>query len=395
MLMNIKPLKFTLMALSAAAVAFASCENSGEDVFENMVYIEDYESSRLLYVSTEPSYTESVVAAIPRPAEKPVNVRYAVDESLVADYNLAHGANAVILPSEIWSLSSENVTINAGDVRSEACEIRFTDVLSLDKDSLYVLPFTIASADIDILDTRSTKYYVFEGANLINVVGYMYENYCTVNWNNPAPLTNMGQVTIEMLMNCDWARNKDEHSENNSFFGVEGYFLFRTGDLSNPVDLLQMCSNGGGEPPMALTMPTDKWFHLACTYDCSTRQMDFYLNGEYVPEASGKGGNYGSGITFAREDFHINTAYNGSRHACAMFSEVRIWNRVLSAEEIADPVHPYYVDPSSDGLVAYWKFNDAKGNVVADCSGNGNDAVAANVIDWRKVALPEVEKDQN
>lgn len=391
--MNMKPLKYIFAALSAAAV-LASCEDTGDKVFENMVYIEAYESSRLLYVSTEPSYTETVVAAVPRPVEAPVNVRYAVDESLVADYNSAHGTEAVILPAENWNLSAETVVINPGEVRSEPCEIHFTDVLKLDKETLYVLPFTIASADVGILDTRSTKYYVFEGANLINVVGYMYENYCTVNWNNPAPLTNMGQLTVEMLMNCDWARNKEEHSENNSFFGVEGYFLFRTGDLSNPVDLLQMCSNGDS-PDMALTLPTDEWFHLACTYDCATRQMDFYLNGKYVPEASGKGGSYGAGVTFARDDFHINTAYNGSRHACAMFSEVRIWNRVLSADEIADPVHPYYVDPASEGLVAYWKFNDDKGNVVKDCSGNGNDAVAAKVIDWRKVALPESDDNQN
>ncbi len=374
-----------------AAVSVCSCMNdTGEDIIEDMVFMDDYESSKLLYVSTEKSYTETIVAMIPRPLEKDVEVRYAADESLVAKYNEAHGTHAVILPPSNWSISSETVTINKGEVKSEACELRFTDVLNLDKEQLYVLPFTIASAGIDILDSRSTKYYVFEGANLVNVVGYMYENYCTVRWNNPAPLTNMQQVTIEMLLNADWSRNKIDRSENNSFFGIEGYFLFRSGDLSNPVDLLQMCI-AGGELPMALYMPTNKWFHLACTYDCSTRQMNLYLDGKLVSEASGKTGSFSAdgGVTFARDDFHINTAYDNRRHACAMFSEVRIWNKVLPEDEIADPIHPYYVSPDSDGLVAYWKFNDDKGNVVRDWSGNGNDAVAANSIEWRKVALPE------
>lgn len=386
---DMKSLK-TVMAAMAAAVICSCGNDTGSEIFENMVFIDGYESSRLLYVSTEDTYTETVVAAVPRPAEKAVGVRYAVDESLVTKYNTDHGTQAVILPQENWSMSSETVTINEGEVKSDACELRFTDVLSLDKEQLYVLPFTIASADIGILDSRNTKFYVFEGANLVNVVGYMYENYCTVKWNNPAPLTNMQQVTVEMLLNADWARNKADRSENNSFFGIEGYFLFRSGDLSNPVDLLQMCISGGG-PAMALYMPTNKWFHLACTYDCATRQMNLYLDGKLVSEASGKAGDFATagGVTFARDDFHINTAYDNRRHACAMFSEVRIWNRVLSEEEMSGPVHPYYVSPESEGLVAYWKFNDDKGNIVRDWSGNGNDAVAANAIEWRKVALPE------
>ncbi len=52
-------------------------------------------------------------------------------------------------------------------------------------------------------------------------------------------------------------------------------------------------------------------------------------------------------------------------------------------------MHPYFVDPASDGLVAYWKFNEGSGNVIADRTGNGNDAKAVNAVVWRKVALPE------
>ena len=117
---DMKSLK-TVMAAMAAAVICSCGNDTGSEIFENMVFIDGYESSRLLYVSTEDTYTETVVAAVPRPAEKAVDVRYAVDESLVAKYNSDHGTQAVILPAENWSMSSETVTINEGEVKSGAC----------------------------------------------------------------------------------------------------------------------------------------------------------------------------------------------------------------------------------------------------------------------------------
>lgn len=47
------------------------------------------------------------------------------------------------------------------------------------------------------------------------------------------------------------------------------------------------------------------------------------------------------------------------------------------------------MDPKSEGLVAYWKFNEGSGSTVVDRTGNGNDAVAKNPIKWVKMTLPE------
>ena len=89
-------------------------------------------------------------------------------------------------------------------------------------------------------------------------------------------------------------------------------------------------------------------------------------------------------------EFHIGTAYNNVRNLCGYLSECRIWNRALTAEELAEQkVRPYYVDPKSEGLVAYWKFNEGSGSTIVDRTGNGNDAVAKNPIKWVKMTLPE------
>ena len=88
--------------------------------------------------------------------------------------------------------------------------------------------------------------------------------------------------------------------------------------------------------------------------------------------------------------FHIGTAYNNTRNLCGYLAECRIWNRVLSAEELAEQrIRPYYVDPKSDGLVAYWKFNEGSGSTIIDRTGNGNNAIAKNPIKWVEMTLPE------
>ena len=385
--MNMKLFKYTVLSL-AAVMSLSACEKSASDVYENKVFLDAYESNKLLYISIENTYQETLVAALPKPAESAVKVKYSVDKSLVDYYNERYGTEAVLLPAENYSFSSQELTINEGGVRSDECVINFKDVLTLDKSVRYLLPVRLSSDDIDVLSSRSTKFYVFEGANLINDVAYMYDNYCTINWNNPDALSNLKQLTIEMLLNCDWSKNKTDRKENNSFFGIEGYFLFRTGDLSNPTNQLQVCTNSG-EPLTNVFMPNNEWFNLIVTYDTSTRLLTFYINGEQVTTATA--GNFPDGVTFGgRDDFKINTAYNNIRTAAAMFSEVRVWNKILDAETIADQTfHPYFVDTASEGLAAYWKFNEGTGTVISDRSGNGNDAVAVNPIEWRKVALPE------
>jgi len=390
--MNKKFLKYTMVFLAALAT-LSSCEKSASEVYENKAFLDGYVSSKTLYISIENSYQETLTAMLPRPVGSPVKIKYVVDESCVGEYNERYGTAAVLLPAENYTFSAQEMTIAEGGVRSDECVIDFKDVLSLDKKNLYVLPVRLSSDDIDVLASRSVKYYVFEGAKLVNDAAFMWDNFCTVKWNNPDPVSNLKQLTVEMLLNCDWDYNKTtrKNNQNNSLFGIEGYFLFRTGDLSDPNNQLQVCTNNGG--PLLGYMPYSKWFNLIVTYDCSTRQLVMYVNGEQVGEATA--GSFPDGVTFYTEDnatdpFKINTAYDNTRTAGAIYSEVRIWNKILDAETIADQAtHPYFVDPASEGLVAYWKFNEGTGKVISDRSGNGNDLTAVNPIDWRKVSLPE------
>ena len=84
--------------------------------------------------------------------------------------------------------------------------------------------------------------------------------------------------------------------------------------------------------------------------------------------------------------FLIGASWDKSRWWVGEMCEMRVWETARTQEEIASNF--YYVDPHSEGLVAYWKFDDGEGSKVTDRTGHGNDAVALNEITWIPVELP-------
>ena len=47
------------------------------------------------------------------------------------------------------------------------------------------------------------------------------------------------------------------------------------------------------------------------------------------------------------------------------------------------------VPADSEGLLAYWKFNDGAGSVVKDHTSYGNDLTVEAAPEWKAVTLPE------
>jgi hypothetical protein len=86
--------------------------------------------------------------------------------------------------------------------------------------------------------------------------------------------------------------------------------------------------------------------------------------------------------------FWIGHSYNRDRWFDGEMSECRIWNKVLTQEEINAKNHFYQVEPGAEGLVAYWKFDEGVGTSIADYSGNENHATAVESLTWTAVELP-------
>lgn len=380
-----------------AAVLASGCKREDPDrtPFDNRVFMTDVTPVRLL-VERETSELEGLLAArTAKPVDEPVALTYSADESLVSLYNDANAAAALPLPAENFRMDDPTAEIPAGGVSASECTVNFVglDALDFSEDQTYVLPVRLTEASgVDILTSRSVNFFVIREAALINVVGDIEGSYLDVEWKDPSPVSSMTQMTAEALVRF---RNFDR--EITTLMGVEGKFLIRVGDSSFPSDQIQVTNGSYAKFPTvgntANALPVNEWVHIAVTYDSG--RLCIYVNGKL--QSSGTCGygavNWGTYAAIDQEQstrgFHIGYSYERKRELAGEIAEVRVWNRVLTADEIAAPDHFYTVDPASENLVAYWKFNDGAGNVVRDWSPYGNDATAPEGMKWTQVELPE------
>jgi hypothetical protein len=364
-----------------SAILSVSCQN--EESYDNKVFINNTAKvGELLIKGNTTEATRTIQVALAKPSEEDVTVNYNVDASLVKTYNKTYYNNAVILPAEHYKLNETQVTINAGSIKSKESTIEFSNLAKLSRDTIYVLPITIKSSNMDILKSANTYYFVLKGAALINVVANIEKNYLTVNWKIPNVVNNLSQLTMETLI-----RVRDYDRLISTVMGIEGYFLVRLGDAGFPSNQIQIATNGGNFPSADSNkgLPTNEWVHIALTYDSSTGKIIVYVNGKVQSEGTINIGKVNLGIS-GKDGFCIGRSYEDSRYLCGDIAECRIWNIVRTQEEIAN--NPYYIDPASSGLVAYWKFDDQSALTVKDHTANGNDAVAANTLSWTSVSLP-------
>ncbi|WP_421918777.1 DUF1735 and LamG domain-containing protein [Marinifilum sp.] len=363
-------------------ILFCGCEKD-DDSFDNKVYLNA--ASKVDEILLKGGVEESVMkisAAIAKPEMQNITVTYKADPSLVYQYNQAYYDKAIKLPSANYSLEETQVEIALGNVKSKDTEIKFINLSALDRDLVYVLPVSISDANIPILESARTLYFVIKGAALINVVGDIEENYLEVNWVNPDVCNNLSQLTMEALI-----RARDYDRLISTVMGIEGRFLIRIGDAGFPSNQIQIATNRGNFPNADSNkgLPTNEWVHIALTYDSADGSMIVYVNGVKQSEGVKDVGLVNLGIG-GSNGFLIGKSYANDRFLAGEIAECRIWNVVRTGEEIAN--NPYFVAPDSEGLVAYWKFNEGSGDVVEDQTGNGNFAKAVKPIIWNPVTLP-------
>lgn len=376
-----KKLSYLFVAATAAICAsLCSCESSNE-YFDNKAFISsDAVSTILLDGKTEDAKT--IVAQVAKPVDKEVKLSFAPDASKLNTYNLAYYDNAVILPEQFYSLSATSAVINAGSIKSTDITVSFSSLDELDRETTYVLPISASTSDIEMLESKTTSYYVIRGAALVNVVANIDENYLSlVNPGSASGLGGMSEVTVECL-----ARFTEFGKLISTVMGIEGNFLIRIGDAGVPDNQIQLATSNGNVTDTAWQLETGKWTHIAVTFNSANGAVDVYFNG--VHKGNTQYSNYRSNVNWNSSDFYVGKSWDNNRWFDGEISEARVWNRVLSVEEINAKNHFYKVDAASEGLVAYWKFNEGSGNVITDVT-NGYNLVANSAITWKPVSLPE------
>lgn len=379
-----KRYKLYLVSALFVSIAFTGCQDDKES-FDNKAYIHaDSKVGSVLLKANVTNDSRTIQAAIAQPEMQDITLTYRAAPTLVDTYNAAFYDNAIALPAANYELPEPEALIKAGSVRSTEVTVYFKDLNLLDREKVYVLPVTIDKANITLLESARTTYYVLKGAALINVVADIEENYLHIDtWAQPAVVNNLSQITMEALIR---ARNYDRQIS--TVMGIEGSFLIRLGDASFPSNQIQVaCRKNFPDADSNKGLPTNEWIHIALTYDSSNGEMKIYVNGKVQSEGINNIGKVSLG-TNGKDGFYIGRSYADDRFLAGEISECRIWNTVRTKEEIAN--NPYEVATDAEGLVAYWKCNEAGGNTVKDHTVNGNNLTAKSgtTLKWTPVSLP-------
>lgn len=222
-------------------------------------------------------------------------------------------------------------------------------------------------------------------------------------WNDPAPVTNMKAFTLEALVNPTVVRYSGSLS---TIMGIEGKFLVRLGDVGIPWYQVQVCWDSGRQGTWGnvegklsnsnMKVNLKEWTHIAVTFGEGTVKV--FINGvEKGSTTTDVPASVNFGITHNDEQapqgqqitrcFWVGYSYESTRDFQGMMSELRIWNRVLTADELANEARRYSVDPKSEGLVTYWKCDEGQGDVIKDHTSYRND-LASDGLKWEPVSLP-------
>jgi hypothetical protein len=272
------------------------------------------------------------------------------------------------------------VTITPGAVKANDVAVNFKHLTELNRDLVYVLPVSISSSSIDVLQSARTIYYVAKGAALINVVANISKNFLSLDSPGSASkMGSMGQMTVEALV-----RVSKFGRLITTLMGIEGNFLIRIGDAGVPDNQIQLATSRGNVTDPTWQLSTGVWQHIAVTFDKATGEVNVYLDGK--KKATQKS-SYTSNVNWNSSSFYIGKSYADDRYLDGEISECRIWDRVLTADEINAPTHFYGVDPTSEGLVAYWKFDEGAGKAIKDYA-NGYNVTCDSDPTWKTVSLP-------
>ena len=367
-----------------AAVSFTACQDDLEDV-ENRVYDTGaLAPSTVLIDGMTDQQAISFKVSMALPIQEETTVTFAPDFALVENYNAIYNSNAIALPSANYELTQPVATFTRGAIESTDVTVTVKDINSLDRNTVYVLPLTVVDSPVPVLPSQSTRYIVVRGAALVNVAANMVENNASlVAPNDAAGLNGLSEMTAQFIINVDEWGGKDSNIQ--TIMGIEGQWLLRISDPGLPANQLQFVTPNGNITDASWQLDNKKWLRLTFTWNSASGEATLYVDGAKKNTMSNS---CRSAVNWGTSGFYIGKSWNDNRWLNGAICEVRVWNRILTDAEIADPLQAYAVPATSPGLVTYWKFNEGSGSLIRDYA-NGYNVQCVAEPKWVETSLPE------
>lgn len=405
-------------------VFLSSCNNEGTS-FDNQMFIDGDTYKNEVRVATDENMSEmtkTMTVSIAQPLDYDIEISVVKSPELLDTYRKAYyDENAELLPEKYCDISSVKSVIKSGFVSSSEMEFKFVNLNDgLDYTKTYVLPVSIVSDKISALPRAKTMYFVIKEAALVNDAAYLASNCAWPEWGSFNEVKDMTHFTLEALVQ---GLAFDNESSIHTIMGIEDCFLLRVGDAGLATNQLQVAyaakddedkTYRGSITSSNLQLEKGKWYHIAVTFDGGEDKADgakikVYFDGKLRAEGNCKAETGDNSFAIKSVNFMVNHSdemdgkprcfwigysYNSERWFDGLMSEVRVWKKVLSEEELNAPNHFYKLYPDSstgqfdESLVAYWKFNEGKGAIIKDWSIYGNDLTVDHDPAWYSVSLP-------
>lgn len=359
--------KSILAGMALGALLLTGCNDAEYDTLSNQAYIlqtnTNANSSLKLTVGAEVA-TTTLNVRLSDVANVESRYRLVYDTAVVNEYNRLNETPYASLPEESFSLSSEETTIEAGASVSTPITLTVPPYSEALKASgkKYAIGFRLenTSGNASVLPSGSKIVYILDQVVIQPVVVLDQSHYVSQNLVKNYPLT---EWTVEMNINKHVLYTEVGRGNNQAIFGAGPDEIYiRFGDAPIEGNRLQIKTQGTQMNSLAL-FNEHTWYHLA--FVCTGTKLYLYVNGQLdnSMDLPGKTTNVNSINICSPSTYWLGNA---------MYSEVRFWQRARSQAEIANNM--YACDPTTPGLITYYKMNEGEGYSFRDASGNGNNA---------------------
>lgn len=359
--------KSILAGMALGALLLTGCNDAEYDTLSNQAYIlqtiTNANSSLKLTVGAEVA-TTTLNVRLSDVANVESRYRLVYDTAVVNEYNRLNETPYASLPQESFSLSSEETTIEAGASVSTPITLTVPPYSEALKASgkKYAIGFRLenTSGNASVLPSGSKIVYILDQVVIQPVVVLDQSHYVSQNLVKNYPLT---EWTVEMNINKHILYTEVGSGNNQAIFGAGPDEIYiRFGDAPIEGNRLQIKTQGTQMNSLAL-FNEHTWYHLA--FVCTGTKLYLYVNGQLdnSMDLPGKTTNVNSINICSPSTYWLGNA---------MYSEVRFWQRARSQAEIANNM--YACDPTTPGLITYYKMNEGEGYSFRDASGNGNNA---------------------
>ena len=389
--LNIKKMLTLLAGISI--ILLAGCQETAE-VGNGLLITGTSSNSLVKFAIDELPSSCAISVTSTSCVESEVKVNLVVDTTLVENYNKVMGTNYYPIPDGDYQLSNNDVVISAGKSISSSSLVTIVNDDDFVPGRIYLIPITIkkATGGLDIINSGKTIFLKvsrtlhFSAPN-VGKAAMAYQFLL------PNPITSLPIYTWEVKIYATKFRTAGASGTTRvcSFGGssasVEGgaiddggfkcdQNLLRFGEGTDAPNVLHVTTKQG-KMSSKTAFSLNTWYAVALVNDGNT--ITLYINGEKdnaMTVSPYEYSLYGVQIGMPSAGYQASQLFSGR------LSEMRLWNRALSAREIKANVCG--VDPSTNGLLSYWRMNEGQGTTFYDLSPSKRNISYKNgiTIDW-------------